>query len=346
MTGSEVKEALRRPVRLPEVDPLALARSDGTLSLDHPSVVRVVPATHSIVSELRDPGRAGSIMIKTITRSWSAEHAAEVTRTEFDAIRRLWDALPEDLRPTVPTPLGCYPDQYSLAMSSLPGTPLARLMRSQANAASPWGWTTQVDLARRVGQWLGRFQRATSAPSQPLDVEGLLGRFRDELQRGGALGWPADETAALEGQLANVLGSLRNTAVACAARHGDFSPQNVLVHDRQVGIVDWENLIPAAPCAEDAGHFSSYLWCLGTSPWYSGIALRRMRSAFLTAWGGKSDTVLALYELLPTIAVIVEQMRRPPALLRRVRISLLLRAVRRRLAALQAGVAGSGSGQE
>ena len=141
--------------------------SDGTL-------IRRLQARHSRIEEFRARGHRSNVIVKTITVSSSAEHAARVAGEEFAALTWLRKHLDSSLRDTVPEPLAWIPGTQTVAMRKLDGVTVGRLLRRHAVHGAFWS-----------GGRLARIGEVTR------DIEEIVGG--ENLRRGLYVIWPVPE---------------------------------------------------------------------------------------------------------------------------------------------------------
>jgi thiamine kinase-like enzyme len=71
-----------------------------------------------------------------------------------------------------------------------------------------------------------------------------------------------------------------------AASHGEFLPQNILIHGSRVGVVDFETYSGAAPVTRDLATFLTYIKMLEPKGIkYSHKTLKELARSFLEGYG-------------------------------------------------------------
>ena len=102
------------------------------------------------------------------------------------------------------------------------------------------------------------------------------------------------ESLKLEGQL-----------LPTAARHGDFTPRNILC-DKQdcIRVFDFEHFGECIPIYEDVSSFIAYLALMRGQPYYSQDALEIMINGFLIGYGDiLGSELLSLYSLKSAVTL-------------------------------------------
>ena len=189
-----------------------------------------------VVKQSRERLRTKAMWVSRLDRIWA----------ERDALELLATFLPEG---TVPRVLFDVPDNYLFAMTCAPEESV--VWKEQLLAGE-----VEADVARRAGVILGRMH------TQLRDHPGLNGRLADTTVFDELRIEPFYRTVArAHPRLATPITDL----IAAMARppdrtfvHADFSPKNILVHDRGLTVVDFETAHAGDP-AFDIGFFLSHL---------------------------------------------------------------------------------------
>lgn len=271
-------------------------------------LVRTIEGRHSELLEFRPR----HVLVKRITRSRNPATARATVTREFAALQTLAGLVDSELKGSIPRPLLVLPDANTLVLECLRGTPLVRVLKRDANRMMGIFRRTR---ARKtgilVGQWLHRFHHATRQPPLHHDHPVYLAQLAKQLEHCDEikLGSAADEVLELASRASQ---RVHGQVVPCAARHGDFIPQNILVDGSNVRVVDFENFRERDVVYGDAGTFVAYLTMLGGRPLYSTAALRAMTAGFLAGYGREvRDTVFDLYILKSQVTNASMFQRRP-----------------------------------
>jgi hypothetical protein len=327
-------------VILPPVPVADLLRAHPLASAWDLETVRTIPARHSRLVEYRDRATGRALIAKTIVRSTSPEHGEAVLAREFATITRLRATLPASLRDTLPEPLVMLPGHYTFVMSKVPGRSLAVEIKQRGNAVAFWRWHSLEPLARRTGAWLRHFHAATERPTSPFDPDLALAAIEQALGRCAEFGWTSGQAEGVRRGAREAATAEAGQPVACAARHGDFVPQNVMVDGDAVRMVDFESFAESDAVYEDVCSFTAYLAMLESSPLYSARILRAMRSGFLAGYGGTlRPRLMALHETRLSLTVLAEFLRRPAGRFHRMKLEGLERRVLEIAGGLQRGAA-------
>jgi hypothetical protein len=99
--------------------------------------------------------------------------------------------------------------------------------------------------------------------------------------------------------------ALRSRTIPAAASHGDFIPQNILVNQSKLGVIDFASYSDCAPVYQDVAHFVGYLLLLGAKPIYAGKPLRVLASTFLAAYPFPLDSALLRIFLIKALLRLI-----------------------------------------
>ena len=271
--------------------------------------VKRLSARHSELLEYKFQSRSGvkSVFVKQQAPGANAEQA---TLKEFENLGRVRTLLGLYASESVPEPLLAVPKKGILAVSKVPGVPLAVILKKYANRlAGPFCTSAIGETTRRVGMWLRSFQDATHggpftyrADSYLADLELRLSQFH---QKGfePALAREILQQASLHST------ALNGRIISAAASHGDFIPQNILIEDDEVAVVDFEGFSEGEAVYDDVGMFLGYLLVLSTYPPYSPRSLEAAHRGFLAGFlAGKTidKPLLNIYMLKGVVRIIAD----------------------------------------
>lgn len=265
---------------------------------------------HSEHLEYRDRSAAGErrILVKRI-KTWEGPgQPHETVAREHHALEKLREHFDPENRSSLPVPLLALPEANTLVVERLPGLPLSQILKREANRiVGPFRRHRMCAVSRLAAQWLRQFHHATQQPPQTHDSRAYLTELGQRLDRCATLG--LDKTAAEEvwGLASRTSWKANQQLTSTAARHGDFIPQNILVHGARLGVVDFENFSECDVIYEDVGTFVAYLTMLRVSPFYSRGTLEAMISSFLATYGDHlSNPLLRLYVVKAAVTIVSE----------------------------------------
>jgi glycosyltransferase involved in cell wall biosynthesis len=300
---------------------------------------------HSELWEYRPTagGDLGNILVKRLVR-WKSGTDAEVRiRREGEALAWV-GSLHERLRGTVPTPIEILPETKTLILRKIPGVPLSQVLKQQANCVTaPFYGRRVYRLGQKAGEWLRVFHDATRQASIRFEAPAFLATLEQRLelcQRWGANVKTLDQ---VRSSAESACEMVQGKVVATAARQGDYLPQNILVHQKQVAVVDFENFAEQDAVYEDLSTFLAYLLLLRASPLYSARVLKTMATDFVRGYGGVEEpTLLNLFLIKATVTILSEFLRKSGSETRTQRLSRMEQELLGLIAVTGAGTRQSG----
>jgi hypothetical protein len=255
------------------------AFAGGTLTFS-----RQLSARHSYLLEYSFRSRDGVKFIIVKQQAVGPE-SERVTLRECANLGRVRSLLTVSLAETVPEPLLVLPKRGILVTNKVPGEPLTGILKRFANRLSGPFRTTQLgEIARRVGAWLRIFQKATLAEPFTFRKSSYLADLELRLSQLRAKGFEPGLTQEILRQASRYCAPLNGKLVSAAARHGDFIPQNILIEDEGVAVVDFEGFSERQAVYEDVGFFLGYILVLGARVPYSPQSLDAVRDGFLAGF--------------------------------------------------------------
>lgn len=289
-------------------------------------------ARHSELTEYRGHAAEGvvSVLVKRITRGGDAARARATVLREFEALTRARACVGPDLADSLPRPWLVLPELQALVVGKLPGVPLGQILRRHANPVTgSFQGRRAVEAVAQAGRWLQRFHAATAQAVRPFDGRAYAATCRDRLDRCLAVGMDGDTEMVTWRIASRASEAATGLEEHTAARHGDFLPQNVLVHQGRVAVADLENFADCDAVLVDVGTMSAFLRLMASVPLYSRRTLLAARTRFLDAYGEQGNSVLLmLHELLQSITVIAQLRPRATGILQARRVAWLSAAVR------------------
>ena len=280
------------------------ALAGGTLRF-----VRRIPARHSEVLEycFFAPDRMKSIIVK---RQVPGAKAEQVTLEEFSNLEKVRTLLGFTLGQSVPEPLLVLPKQGILVTGKVSGVPLTAILKKYANRFSgPFRTFAVRATARRVGMWLRSFQDATRGEPVTYSADSHLADLEVRLAQCHEKGIEPSLTREIFQRIALRSAALNGRLISSAARHGDFTAQNILVKDDQIAVVDFEGFCERDSAYDDLGRFLAYLFVLSARPPYSPRSINAAHQGFLAGFlaGDRIDeTLLNIHMLKGAVRIIAD----------------------------------------
>jgi glycosyltransferase involved in cell wall biosynthesis len=271
--------------------------------------VRRLEGRHSQLIEYRarSNGKEATLVVKHITKFRTQADAEEVLQREYSALQDVRSRGPA-LEESLPAPLAILLEARAIAFNKLPGAPLSEILKREANRLTGGLHREEIcQVAGQVGKWLRQFHETTRHPSIRYESRLYLAQLSDQLERCTSGGLERTAAQGIWKLAALTSRRLDGQPVAAAARQGDFIPQNILVDQDRISVVDFENFNEWDVIYEDLGAFVAYLAMLGGSPAYSKATLEAMARSFLSGYGDSiSSEFLNLYIVKAAATVVAE----------------------------------------
>jgi Ser/Thr protein kinase RdoA (MazF antagonist) len=160
-----------------------------------------------------------------------------------------------------------------------------------------------------VGVWLRGFQDATHGAPVHYNRDSYLADLEKRLLQGQEKGFEPGLIQQILQKVSLRSAPLNRRLISAAAKHGDFIPQNILIEDGRVGVVDFEGFGEHEAVYEDLGMFLGYIFVLGGRTLYSRQSLDTVRRGFLAGFltGDAIDqALLDIYILKGAVRVIAD----------------------------------------
>ena len=249
-----------------------------------------------------------SVLVKRITYPGTPARIAEAITREFRALSRIEACAGGRLRGSFPLPLLALPDANALVMSKLPGVSLSAVLHRKANRLTGPFWRAHLcDVAHRTGRWLAEFHEATRQAPILFDAVLYLNALDQSLEQLASAGLGPVARREIFEQARHVSEKVSGCDASTAARHGDFLPQNIMVDDGRVAVVDFSDFSERGVIYEDIGDMVAYLSRLETDRFYSQASLAAIVRSFMAGYAYPfSSDLLKLHVLKQMINVAAD----------------------------------------
>jgi hypothetical protein len=331
--------SLRKPKRLAadKVDTALLGRIAGIRMQsannggDFASSITLLSKTssrHSVVSTYRIETPSGPKYVVAKRVRDPSPRTAEFLQREYDTLQKISQVAGAGLADTFPNALLFSPDRIVLSMVA--GVSLDGQLKRTANALTGWLSTRHMTVTgRQIAEWLGRFHAQIGSGDIGHDHERYATELDRLLRKCAAFGLTATTLRQVREASLRLSRALQYRTMPAAASHGDFIPQNILLHHGKLGVVDFASYSDCAPVYQDVTHFVGYLLLLGAKPFYSGKRLGVFASSFLAGYPLTLDGSLLRVFLIKAVLRLISDGNPVPTYLSRFRTgnldSLLLR---------------------
>lgn len=299
---------LRSSVSLSDAEISEELRKQPAFASSSIKYIRSFPSRHSQVAEynVQSEGTQHTIVVK----HWPLREHRDRTSLEFGNLTKARSMLREGLRRGVPEPLFVLPALGILVTHKIPGTPLAQSFKKFDNRfCAPFCSAAVAEKARQAGVWLKSFQEATQAEPIVFDRVCFLAGLEKRLSILEHKGFEPQLAREILDKVALQSTRFQGRLTPAAARHGDFIPQNILIQDDRVGIVDFEAFAERKSVYYDPSMFLGYLLLLRTHAPYHPGSLDRAQLGFLAGFCGKGvidEDLFSIYSLQSAIRLITD----------------------------------------
>lgn len=247
----------------------------------------------------------GVKVVAKCARTISAKTLASLHH-EYLALREISSlerGLPER---SYPKPILFREDDCVLFMSALPGVALSRRLKWRANAITGRGYKSWLEgVGRKGGRWLCKFHAMTPPSSTPHNHGAFIEDFQENVARCAALGVSESVLIRTSARAQELSLSLDGNSVSTAPSHGDFLPQNLLVHGTDIGVTDFANYRSSAPIYFDLAAFLAYILLLQQKAKYSDDALEQLANGFAAGYGDRyCRNLVRLYMLNAVLRMV------------------------------------------
>lgn len=277
------------------------------------------------------------MLVKRIMKFRDPAQAERLILHEHGALEWLQARAGALLGDSVPAPMGAIPAAWALVMTKMPGVPLSTILKRDANRLTGFLHRERLcEIAGAMGIWLQKFHAATRDEPLRYDPQAFMHEVRRRLAHCSELGLSAAFSRQVWELVEQACDKLRGRPVPTGARHGDFIPQNVLVAEGGIAVIDFEDSSERDAVYEDAGTMLAYFLLLEGWPAYSRRTIAAARQCFLEAYGiAGPDVFLALYTLKAAIKALSEFDRRKRSLQNDFRFARMQQQIRRMCKSLE-----------
>jgi len=254
--------------------------------------------------------------------------------TQFRALESVWPHFAGHPQWAVPRPLDLWDEGPTLVMEYVPGRSLQAVL-PRLSWAGP-----RLSTAHRGCQLAGRWLRfyhdlAAEAEAAPLNAGAKRSALEDSLEALVRVGFERALCLRVGAGADRLVGRAAEQPLPVSHVHGEFTVDNVLIHERQIIALDlWATNRDSV--AHDLASFLSSLTLLRLTrplPW---PALARLRRAFLTGYFGRAvrtPAPVALLEMMGLADSALEIVERRRSALARVWVRRIVTTALQRIGA-------------
>lgn len=236
-----------------------------------------------------------------------AQAAREQARVEAANLRRIYSIFQKRNLQGVPRPIGDFTELGAVLAEKFSGMPLQSIIMKAALLPGYADHGTLAVAARKTGEWLRSFHRATADMPSQFDPGELLREIERlcENCRGEGL-----EDVAIRTILSGARTLLAHTrkALPCSAVLNDFTPLNVIVGEQGVGICDYARMTPRGSSFHDVAMFLAAVEALEKYPFCNRNITAQVQENFLEAYdlGPAEEAILRVLKMKALLGMFAQ----------------------------------------
>jgi hypothetical protein len=224
------------------------------------------------------------IAIKIYRPSRCGGNAKGLARQENANLLHVHQTLVRKKLTGVPRPIGDYSELGAVVTEKIAGLPLQSIIMKAALLPGFADNGSIALVARRSGEWLRSFHKATADMPEPFDSAALMADLEKLCQNCLQEGLDENSVQVILSGTRNVLARNRKS-VPSSAVLGDFTPLNVVVTDNSVAFCDFARMRRRGNSFEDLALFLASVEALEKYPFCNRAITSQIQENFLDAYG-------------------------------------------------------------
>jgi len=241
---------------------------------------------YDLVADFSDGSERIAAKVYRNTKS-GTQHARTQAQTEFKNLKLIYERFSENNLPGVPRPLGDFSMLAAVVSEKIHGLPLQSMMMKAALLPGYDDNTSLREAAGSAGRWLRNFHNLTTGAVQMFDPQQLLSEVESLCLncRGEGL-----DDAAIQMILTGARNSLAKVkkSIPSSAVLNDFTPLNIIVTEKGVGVCDYGKMSGHGISFNDAATFLACVEALEKYPFCNRNITARVQESFIEAYGVSS----------------------------------------------------------
>jgi hypothetical protein len=207
-----------------------------------------------------------------------------MARTEFANLSYVYKIFEKKGLTGVPRPLGDFTQLGAVVTVKFSGLPLQSIIMKAALLPGYADHDVLKAAARKAGEWLRSFHKATADMPTPFDAAPLLAELEKACERCRAEGL---EEASIRTILSGAKAALARVkkALPHSAVLNDFNPLNTIVNENGVGFCDYAKMSKRGLSFQDAAQFLACVEALEKYPFCNREITATVQEEFLDAYG-------------------------------------------------------------
>jgi hypothetical protein len=232
------------------------------------------------------------IAIKLYRANKCGGNAKAVARHENGNLHFVQQAIQKRKLDGVPRLLGDFSEFGAVVTEKIAGLPVQSIIMKAALLPGFADNGSIALVARRAGEWLKSFHKATAEMPEPFDGGILLSNLEKLCQSCIQEGLDERSVRVILSGTRNVLSRTKKSLPSSAVL-GDFTPLNVVVTDNGVGFCDFARMKRRGNSFEDLALFLASVEALEKYPFCNRAITSQIQESFLDAYGiSQSDAAI------------------------------------------------------
>jgi hypothetical protein len=282
-------------------------RAESLLHFESASVqmerrrVFVRPFSQVLEVEIEVEGRAIGAFVKILKPRSDGAQELEATRRniarEFEVTTRVHGGFAPHAGLSTARPIACYPELLAMVTERVDGVSLQRLLARARGFPSEAAVERLSATMGRVGAWLKTFQ-ALEGPDGHVSLDQMRGYLDKRLQPladGHVIG--AETRVRLLRYFDDLARTVPLSDLEAVPVHADFTPENVVIRDGDVSVLDFTMAKRGARYL-DLSHMFMHVDLLKAKPWFRSAVIDALTRALVGGFDPLLRTGHPLFQLL------------------------------------------------
>lgn len=203
---------------------------------------------------------------------------------ESSNIQHVYEIFHKKRLSGVPRPVGDFTDLGAVVTEKFTGLPLQSIIMKAVLLPGYADRGTLALAARKTGEWLKAFHRATADAAEMFDASALLFELEKVCQTCRSAGLDNAAIASIMDGARSALGRAKK-ALPTSAVLNDFTPLNVIVGEQGIGISDFARMGLRGTSFKDVALFLAAVEALEKYPFCNRVLTAQVQEEFLAAYG-------------------------------------------------------------
>src|SRR5947209_17305079 len=242
-------------------------------------------ADHFIYDVCADfPDGVERLAIKIYRSSKCGGNAKTAAKTENGNLAYIHRLLEKKKLNGLPRMIGDFTEQGAVVTEKVSGLPLQSIIMKAALLPGFADNGSIALVARRTGEWLKAFHKATTEMPEPFDGNLLMTNLEKLCDSCRTEGLDETSIKVILGGARNVLARTRKS-VPSSAVLSDFTPLNIVVTEDGIGFCDFARMKRRGNSFEDVAMFLASVEALEKYPFCNRIITSQIQENFLDSYG-------------------------------------------------------------